>query len=371
MKIGVPKEIKTHEYRVGLTPLHASSYIKAGHEVYVMKGAGEGSGFADKDYEAIGAKVLSTIEEVYAIADMIIKVKEPLEKEYPLMREGQIIYTYFHLAASRELTEATMKSKCIAIAYETIVDRNNRLPCLKPMSEIAGRLSIQEGAKYLEKPFGGRGVLLGGVPGVAAANVVIVGGGGVVGSNACAMAVGLHANVTVLDINIDALTRLDDMYKGRINTVYSTEENIKNALMTADLVIGAALIPGAAAPKLIKKEHLKYMKKGSVIVDVAIDQGGSTETSRVTYHNDPVYEVDGIVHYCVGNMPGAVPCTSTMALNNSTLRYGLEIAKDYKKAFKADAGLALGLNCHLGTLNCKPVAEFFNLPYTPVADILK
>lgn len=372
MIIGVPVEIKKHEYRVGLTPDHAASYIACGHTVYVQKDAGVGAGYTDADYKAVGCKILNTIEEVYAKAEMIIKVKEPLEPEYKLMREGQILYTYFHLAADKALTDAVLKQKCIAIAYETIVDRNGKLPCLKPMSEIAGRLSVQEGAKYLEKPFGGSGILLGGVSGVPAANVVIVGGGGVVGSNACAIAVGMQANVTVIDISIDALTRLAELYQGRINTLYSTEANIKKALSTADLVIGAALIPGAATPQLIKKEYLKVMKKGSVIVDVAIDQGGTCETSKVTYHDNPVFEVDGVVHYCVGNMPGAVPYTSTLALNNSTLRYGLSIAnKGYKTALLADKGLALGLNAHLGKLTCKPVADLFGMEYTSPEDALR
>lgn len=371
MIIGVPKEIKKHEYRVGLAPKYAAAYINAGHEVIIQKGAGLGSAHPDKEYIAVGCRIVPTIEDVYAEADMIIKVKEPLEPEYELMREGQIIYTYLHLAASRELTEACLKRKIVGIAYETIRDKKGGLPCLKPMSEIAGRLSVQEGAKFLEKPFGGRGVLLGGVPGVLPANVLVLGGGGVVGRNAVAMAVGLQANVTAMDINIDALTELDNLYRGRINTLYSTDESIKEQIAKADLVIGAALIPGAATPKLIKKEYLSLMKKGAVIVDVAIDQGGSCETSRVTYHDKPVYTEKGIVHYCVGNMPGAVPVTSTAALNNSTLRYGLQIAnKGWKQALKDEELLMLGLNTCMGNLTCKPVADFFDLPYVDPKNLL-
>lgn len=370
MIIGVPKEIKKHEYRVGLTPYHAKSYVAAGHTVYIEQGAGEGSGYADADYVAVGCSILPTAEALYGAAEMIIKVKEPLEPEFKLMREGQIFYTYFHLAAEKALTEACLKNKIVAIAYETIVGKDGRLPCLKPMSEIAGRLAIQEGAKYLEKPFGGRGVLLGGVPGVLPANVLIL-GAGVVGQNACAMAVGLHADVTIADISIAALTNIDNEYKGRVKTLFNTVGAVIEAISKADLVIGAALVPGAATPHIIKKEYLSHMKKGSVIVDVAIDQGGCCETSHVTYHDNPVYSHEGVIHYCVGNMPGAVPFTSTLALNNATLSYGLAIAnKGYKAALKADAGLALGLNCHLGALTCKPVADLFGMEYTPASSVL-
>jgi alanine dehydrogenase len=370
MKIGVPIEIKKLEYRVGLAPFHAAAYVKAGHEVFIQKGAGVGSGHSDKDYMAVGCSILPTIEDVYATADMIIKVKEPLEKEYDLMRKGQILYTYFHLAASRELTEVCLKRGIIAIAYETIRDRKGALPCLKPMSEIAGRLSIQEGAKYLEKPFGGRGLVLGGVPGVLPANVLVLGGAGIVGRNAVAMAVGMHANVTAMDVNLDSLTEMDNLYAGRVNTLYSTDASVREQIAKADLVIGAALIPGAAAPKLIRREYLPIMKKGAVIVDVAIDQGGSCESSHVTYHDKPTFTEKGIVHYCVGNMPGAVPITSTAALNNSTLRYGLSIAgKGYQKALKEDAGLMLGLNTHLGELTCAPVAEYFGIQYSDPAKL--
>jgi len=364
MKIGVPIEIKKHEYRVGLAPFYAAAYIKAGHTVYVQKGAGKGSGFSDKDYMAVGAQILNTIEDVYATADMIIKVKEPLEPEYALMRKGQIVYTYLHLAADRKLTEVMRDRGVTGIAYETITDKKGALPCLKPMSEIAGRLATQEGAKFLEKPFGGRGILLGGVPGVLPANVLVLGGAGVVGSNAVAMAVGLHANVTAMDVNIDAMTAMDNHYAGRVRTLYSTDAAVREQIAEADLVIGAALIPGAAAPKLIRAEYLSLMKKGAVIVDGAIDQGGSCETSRLSYLNEPAYTEKGVVHYCVGNMPGAVPITSTAALNNSTLRYGLMIANmGYKKALKADPGLMLGLNTYGGAVVCQPVAECFGMEY--------
>ncbi len=370
MKIGVPIEIKVHEGRVGLTPIHASSYVKAGYEVFIQHNAGVMASFDDASYEAVGCKILPTIEEVYATCDMIIKVKEPLEAEYSLMRENQVLYTYFHLAADKALTDAVIASKCIAIAYETIKDANGGLPCVKPLSEIAGRLSIQEGAKYLESHYGGRGLLLGGVPGVKAGNVVVI-GAGIVGSNAVAMAVGMHANVSVIDINIDALTKLDNQYQGRINTIHSNDFAIAEALKEADLVISSVLIPGAQAPKLVKKSYLSTMKKGAVIVDVAIDQGGTTETSKVTYHNEPIYTVDGVIHYCVGNMPGAVPLTSTLALNNSTLAYGLKIAKDCEQALLADKGLMLGLNAYKGALTCKPVAEAYGMNYTDPYTIVK
>ncbi len=375
MKIGVPIEIKKQEYRVGLAPHHAAAYVNAGHEVYIQHNAGVGSGYEDAAYTAVGCKILPTIQDVYATAEMIIKVKEPIEhgtkpeydgvSEYKLMREGQILYTYFHLAADKPLTQACLDKKIVAIAYETIRDRKGALPCLKPMSEIAGRLSVQEGAKYLEKPFGGRGCLLGGVTGVLPANVLVLGGAGVVGRNAVAMAVGLGANVTAVDVNLDALTDMDTHYAGRVHTLYSTDEAVREEIAKADLVIGAALIPGAATPQLIRKEHIPLMKKGAVIVDVAIDQGGTCQTSHVTYHDDPVFEYEGVIHYCVGNMPGAVPCTSTLALNNATLKYGLAIANNgYKAALKADPGLMLGLNAHLGKLTCEPVAKFFNMEYT-------
>ncbi|MFV0353364.1 MAG: alanine dehydrogenase [Oscillospiraceae bacterium] len=364
MKIGCVTEIKKHEYRVGMTPDNVKDYVNAGHTVYIQSGAGEGSSFTNDMYQAVGATILPDNLSVWAQSDMIIKVKEPLEEEYPLIRENQILYTYLHLAADRPLTDALLKSKCKAIAYETIRDENGCLPLLKPMSEVAGRLSIQEGAKYLEKPMGGRGVLLSGVPGTPHANVVIV-GGGVVGTNACKIAVGHGANVTILDNNLDRLAYLDDIFGARITTLYSTDATISNVLPTADLVIGAVLIPGSAAPKLIKKKHLSTMKPGSVIVDVAVDQGGCVETTHATYHDDPIFVVDGVVHYCVANMPGAVSNTSTIALTNATLKHGLKIAsKGFESAVTANPNLMLGVNCYQGKLTCKEVADTFDLTYT-------
>jgi len=372
MIIGVPKEIKKLEYRVGLTPDKAAQYVKHGHTVYVQKDAGIGSGYSDQEYVAIGAKILPDIASVYKIAEMIIKVKEPLKDEYPLMREGQIVYTYFHLAASLELTQACLQQKIIAIAYETIRDEKGHLPCLKPMSEVAGRLSIQVGARFLEKTFGGRGVLLSGVPGVHPGTVVVLGAAGVAGSNAVLLAVGLGAEVYALDISEAGLVALKQQYGEKIHIVKSTTENIIDCIKKADLLVSTVLIPGDAAPKLVKKEYLAMMKPGSVIVDVAIDQGGSTETSHVTYHDAPTYVVDNVIHYCVGNMPGAVPRTSSEALNNSTISYGLAIADmGYKKALRQDAGLALGLNTDKGKLCCHPVADFFKLPYTDVKELIK
>lgn len=363
MKVGTVTEIKKHEYRVGLTPNSAKAFIDHGHTVYVQRGAGEGSSFTDEMYENMGCVLLDTAEEVFGTCDMIVKVKEPLEPEYKLIRENQIIYTYLHLAADKALTDALLKSKCIGIAFETIRDRKGGLPCLKPMSQIAGRLSVQEGVKYLEKPFGGRGVLLCGVPGVSRAKVVVL-GAGVVGTSAIKVAAGMGADVTVLDINLDRLEYLEDIYQGKINTVYSTPQNIKECLKEADLVIGAVLIPGAATPKLIKREYLKDMKKGAVIVDVAIDQGGCSEASHVTYHDDPVFTVDGVVNYCVGNMPGAVSNTSTNALNNAILNYGLRIADlGAEGALREDAGLKEGLNTYKGKLTCQAVAEVYGMEY--------
>lgn len=370
MKIGTVTEIKKHEYRVGLTPDNAKIYIAHGHDVYVQKGAGLGSSFEDSQYIEAGCKILDDAKSVFDTCDMIIKVKEPLEPEYNLIRENQIVYTYLHLAADKNLTEALIKSKCIAIAYETIRDNKGGLPCLKPMSQIAGRLSIQEGAKYLEKPFGGRGVLLSGIPGVSKGKVVVI-GAGEVGASAVKIAVGMGADVTVLDISLDRLEYLEDIYRGQINTLYSTPTNIENSLRDADLVIGAVLIPGANAPKLIKREYIKSMKPGAVIVDVAIDQGGCSEVSHVTYHDDPVYVVDGVVNYCVGNMPGSTPRTSTLGLNNATLNFGLKIADcGAEEALKRDAGLKQGLNVYKGHVTFEAVAEFFNLPYKSADDVL-
>ena len=328
----------------------------------MQKGAGTGSGFSDEMYEQAGCLLLDTAEEVFGTCDMIVKVKEPLEPEYSLIRENQIIYTYLHLAADKPQTDALLKSKCIGIAFETIRDEKGGLPCLKPMSQIAGRMSVQEGAKYLEKHYGGSGVLLSGVPGVAPGKVMIV-GAGTVGASALKIAAGMGADVTILDVNLNRLEYLEDVYRGSVRTLYSSPHNIESCLREADLVIGSVLLPGAAAPKLIKKEHLKLMKPGSVIVDVAIDQGGCCETSRVTYHDDPVYIEDGVVHYCVGNMPGAVARTSTIALNNAIVSRGLTIAGlGAEAAFRADPGLAQGLNVYQGELTCKEVAEVYGYP---------
>ena len=371
MKVGTIKEIKKHEYRVGLTPNAVEEYINAGHTVFVEKGAGEGSGYTDEQYTAAGAKIMTTAQDVWAEAEMIVKVKEPLESEYRLVRENQILYTYLHLAPDRPQTNALVAAKCIGIAYETIRDRKGQLPCLKPMSQIAGRLAIQEGAKYLEKPMGGKGLLLSGVPGVPHAEIVVL-GAGAVGAGSVKIAVGMGAHVTVADIDLDRLEYLEDIYGNRISTIFSTPENIDEILPAADLVIGAVLIPGSAAPKIIRNKHLPTMKKGSVIVDVAIDQGGCSEASHVTYHDDPVFIKDGVVNYCVGNMPGAVSYTSTNALVNATLRFGLSIAKlGPEAALKQNPGLLEGLNVYKGLVTYKGVAEAHQLPYTPAPDAIK
>ena len=325
MIIGSVKEIKNNEFRVGLTPDNVKSYVAAGHEVFIEAGAGIGSGFSDEEYAAAGARILPEAAEVWRTADMMVKVKEPLPSEYPLFHEGLILYTYLHLAPDPEQTEALLKAKVKGVAYETLTETDGSLPLLIPMSQIAGRLSIQEGAKYLEKRFGGEGVLLAGVPGTPKAKVVIL-GGGTVGANACKIAVGMGADVTIIDISLSRLTCLDEMFGSRIQTLVSNDANIERAVREADLVVGSVLIPGGAAPKLFKKAYLKEMKPGAVFVDVAIDQGGCGETSHVTSHDDPIYTEDGIIHYCVGNMPGAVPRTSTIALTSATLRYGLQIA---------------------------------------------
>lgn len=362
MKIGCVKEIKVEEYRVGLTPDNVRDYMRHGHEVWIETKAGEGSGFSDEDYSLAGGTIIPAAKDLWANCEMIIKVKEPLPAEYGLLRRDQIVYTYLHLAANQALTEAMLASGCKGVAYETIEDSQG-LPCLKPMSEIAGRLSVQEGAKYLEKPFGGRGVLLGGVPGVRSGKVVIL-GAGIVGTNALKMAVGLGADVTIMDVNMGRLTYLDQLYENRIKTIYSTSSMIQKEIEDADLVIGAVLIPGAAAPRLIKRDYLKKMKKGAVMVDVAVDQGGCFETTKVTYHNNPVYEVEGILHYCVGNMPGSVPYTSTMALTNTTLQYGLAIAdKGLEQAIKEDAGLLKGVNIYEGYCTYANVADTFGIEY--------
>ena len=363
MIIGCTKEIKNNEYRVGLTPANAADYVHAGHEVLIEKGAGDGTGFTDEEYQAAGAKILDKAGDIWDQAEMIVKVKEPVASEYDCFHEGQIIYTYLHLADNEPLTRKLLEKKVKAVAYETIIGPHGGLPCLAPMSYIAGRLSIQEGAKYLEKTYGGRGVLLSGVPGVKKANVVILGGGNV-GTNACKMAFGMGANVTVLDLNLDRLQYLDDIFSRQITTLYSSRATVLSAIKDADLVVGAVLVPGAVAPKLIHREDLKLMKKGAVIVDVAIDQGGNAETSHPTTHDDPVFEVDGIIHYCVTNMPGAVARTSTYALSNATLPYGLAIAsRGLENACILDAGLRAGLNCYDGKITYEGVAEAFSMEY--------
>lgn len=370
MKVGTVKEIKRHEYRVGLTPACAKSYVRRGHEVLVETDAGVNAGFSNEEYLKNGAMIVDTRDEVFAQAEMIVKVKEPLPEEYPLFRKGQILYTYLHLAADQVLTEGLMKAGIKGIAYETIELADGSLPCLTPMSEIAGRLSVQEGAKYLEKPFGGRGVLLGGVPGVRRGRIAII-GGGVVGTNACKMAVGIGADVTVLDVNAKRLAYLDDIFGTRINTLYSNDANIENILANSDLVIGAVLVPGGKAPHLIRREHLSMMKKGSVIVDVAVDQGGCVETIKPTTHDDPVYIIDDVVHYGVANMPGAVALSSTIALTSVTLRYGLMLAEmGVEAACKASPVLAKGLNLYEGKCVYEKVALDLGLEYTPLESVL-
>lgn len=367
MIIGVPKEIKNHEYRVGMIPASVRELVSHGHQVYVETNAGSGIGFSDDDYIAVGASILPTAADVFAKAEMIVKVKEPQAIERAMLKEGQILFTYLHLAPDFPQTEELIKSKAVCIAYETVTDNMGRLPLLAPMSEVAGRMSIQAGAQTLEKSRGGSGLLLGGVPGVAPAKVVVL-GGGVVGANAARMAIGLRADVTILDRNIDTLRKLDEEFQGRANVVYSNADAIEKYVLEADLVIGAVLIPGAAAPKLVTQQHIKRMKPGSAVVDVAIDQGGCFETSHPTTHAEPTYIVDDVVHYCVANMPGAVARTSTFALNNATLPYIVKLAnKGYQKALLEDAGFLKGLNVIHGKVTCKEVAENFGLDYVDPA----
>jgi len=368
MIIGVPKEIKANENRVALQPSGAEILKQNGHEVFIENNAGVGSGFENEDYIAAGAKILDTAKEIFEIAEMIMKVKEPLPQEIQMIQEGQIVFTYFHFAAGRELTEGIMKSKSIAIAYETIETEDGSLPLLNPMSEVAGRLSIQAGARCLEKVFGGHGVLLGGVTGVEPAKVVIL-GGGIVGTNAAQMAAGLGANVVILDINIERLRFLDHVLPANVTTMMSTPANIRKQISDADLVVGAVLITGAKAPHLITRDMLKLMKKGSVIADVAVDQGGCVETIHPTTHAEPTYVVDDVIHYAVANMPGAVPKTSTIALTNVTLPYAIEIAnKGYVEAIKTNKEIALGVNVIDGKIVYEHVAEAFDLPYTPLEE---
>ena len=361
MRVGCVKEIKNKEFRVGLTPDNVRAYTAAGHEVYVERDAGLGSGFDTQEYEQAGARILDTPEEVWNIAEMMVKVKEPLAQEYPFFHKDLILYTYLHLAADKPQMEALMEAGVKGVAYETLMERDGSLPLLAPMSQIAGRLSIQEGAKYLEKTFGGRGVLLAGVPGTPKAKIVILGGGNV-GTNACKIAVGMGADVTVIDMNLSRLAYLDDLFGARIQTLYSTDAVIEKAVSDADLVVGCVLIPGKAAPKLMKREYLKKMKPGSVIVDVAVDQGGCCETTRVTYHDDPIYTVDGVIHYCVGNMPGAVPRTSTIALTNATLKYGLQIAgKGLERACQENPVIYSAVNTYGGYCTCKNITDSFGM----------
>ncbi len=371
MKIGCPKEIKPQEFRVGMTPNAAREAISHGHEVYVEKNAGTGAGFSDADYTAIGAKILDTAADVFARADMIVKVKEPQAVERKMLREGQILFTYLHLAPDPEQTRDLLKSGATCIAYETVTDRNGGLPLLAPMSEVAGRLAPQVGAWTLQKANGGRGVLLGGVPGVSPAKVLVI-GGGVVGTHAAKIAAGMGADVTVLDRSIPRLRYLDDVFGGTFKNAYANEGNTIDLARQADLIIGAVLIPGAAAPKLISRAQLKDLKPGAALVDVAIDQGGCFETSRATTHQDPIYEVDGIMHYCVANMPGAVARTSTLALGNATMPFMLALAdKGWKKACADDVHLLNGLNVHAGKLTYEAVGKALNLPTIAAADVLK
>jgi alanine dehydrogenase len=370
MIIGVPKEIKNNENRVALTPAGAKELIKRGHQVYVQQSAGLGSGFSDQDYSAVGASLLPSIEATYQIAEMIMKVKEPIESEYKLIKPNQLLFTYFHFASYEPLTKAMVASKAICLAYETVEKADRSLPLLVPMSEVAGRMAIQKGANYLEKPLGGRGILLGGVPGVLPAKVLIL-GGGIVGTQAAWMAAGLGADVIIMDLSLPRMRYLADVMPANVKTMMSNEFNIREQIKQADLIIGAVLIPGAKAPHLITKDMLKDMKKGAVVVDVAVDQGGCIETCKPTTHENPTYVIDDVVHYCVANMPGAVPYTSTLALTNATLPYAIQLAdKGWKKAAQENADLVLGLNVIQGDIVYKAVAEAFNMPYTPVEKYL-
>lgn len=370
MIIGVPKEIKNNENRVALTPAGATELVKRGHQVFVQHTAGEGSGFPDDEYTAAGAAILPTIEDVYAIAEMIIKVKEPIEPEYKLIKEGQLLFTYFHFASYEPLTKAMVESKAICLAYETVEKVDRSLPLLVPMSEVAGRMSVQKGANYLEKPLKGRGILLGGVPGVLPAKVLIL-GGGIVGTQAAWMAAGLGADVTIMDVSIPRMRYLADVMPANVKTMMSNEYNVRTMIKDSDLIIGAVLIPGAKAPHLITRDMLKDMKPGTVLVDVAVDQGGCIETCKPTTHENPTYIIDDVVHYCVANMPGAVPYTSTLALTNATLPYTIQLAdKGWKKAARENAELVPGLNVIHGDIVYKAVAEAFGMDYVPVEKYL-
>lgn len=366
MKIGIPKEIKNNENRVGMTPAGVAELVKHGHEVFVQNTAGESSGFADQEYEKMGAKILPTIEDVYQAADMIIKVKEPIESEYNLVKEGQLVFTYFHFACSRPLTEAMIKSKGVCLAYETVQLPDRSLPLLTPMSEIAGRMATISGTYYLQKTKGGNGKLICGVPGVKPAKVVVL-GGGIVGQAAARVAAGMGADVIITDISLPRLREIAATMPANVNTLYSSSQNVANEIKDADIVVGAVLIPGDKAPHLITRDMLKTMQPGAVLVDVAIDQGGCFETSHPTTHSEPVYEVDGVIHYAVANIPGAVPYTSTSALTNATLKYALALAdKGWRKACKEDEALFKGLNIVEGKVTFKAVADVFGLPYEPI-----
>jgi alanine dehydrogenase len=370
MIIGVPKEIKPSENRVALTPAGVAELKNQGHTIYIQATAGEGSGFKDEEYRHAGAEMLNTIEEVYHIAEMIIKVKEPIEVEYPLVKPDQLLFTYFHFASSEPLTKAMIARKAVCLAYETVEKADRSLPLLIPMSEVAGRMAVQEGAKYLEKPMQGRGILLGGVPGVKPANVLIL-GGGIVGTQAAKMAAGMGANVTIMDVSLPRLRYLSDIMPANVETLISNKYAINQAIQTADLLIGAVLIPGAKAPHLVTRDMLKLMKPGAVIVDVAVDQGGCIETCKPTTHEDPIFIIDEVIHYCVANMPGAVPYTSTVALTNATLPYALELAnKGWQKACRENNDLRPGLNVVKGDVVYKGVADAFSLHYTSVEKYL-
>ena len=370
MIVGIPKEVKVEEYRVSAVPAIVEALTHAGHQVIVETGAGRGIGISDGEYMEAGAKIAATPAEVYGAADMIVKVKEPMPQEYPLIRSGQVLFTYFHFAASETLTKAMVDSGAVCIAYETIEEHDGSLPLLTPMSEVAGRMSIQEGAKYLERPMGGRGILLGGVPGVAPANVVII-GGGVAGTNAAKMAAGMGANVIVLDINIDRLRYLDDTLPANVTTLMSNPYNVRSAVREADLVVGAVLRPGAKAPVVVTREMLKQMKPMAVMVDIAVDQGGCFETTRPTTHKEPVFTEEGILHYCVANMPGAVASTSTYALTNATAPYTLQLAnKGWKNALMENPGLRKGLNVAFGKVTLADIADLFGYPTYPIESVL-
>lgn len=370
MIVGIPKEIKNNENRVAMTPAGVQALINHGHKVFVQKKAGIGSGYKDKEYKAAGAKMLPTIEAVYDKAEMIIKVKEPIKKEYKLIKKGQLIYTYFHFASHRPLLDAMVKRKAVCVAYETVENPDRSLPLLVPMSEVAGRMAIQEGAKYLEKPMKGKGILLGGVPGVPPANVLII-GGGIVGIQAAKMAAGLGANVIIMDVNLSRLRYLADVLPANVTTMYSSEYNIRKLIPITDLIVGAVLIPGAKAPNLITRDMLKEMQHGTVLVDVAVDQGGCIETCKPTTHENPTFIIDNVVHYCVANMPGAVPYTSTIALTNATLPHALNLAnKGWKKACQESEALKKGLNVINGKIVYEAVGKAFNLKVTDVNDFL-